>query len=70
MQDNFAIYPSLKNMPVIITGGASGIGEQITRAFVSQGSKVGFVDFNEDDEWVPEDEVEEELKESERPSNR
>tara|TARA_A100001011_G_scaffold209577_1_gene217788 strand:- start:217 stop:975 length:759 start_codon:yes stop_codon:yes gene_type:complete len=48
MQDNFAIYPSLKNMPVIITGGASGIGEQITRAFVAQGSKVGFIDSNED----------------------
>ena len=48
MQDNFAIYPSLRNMPVIITGGASGIGEQIVRAFVSQGSKVGFIDSDED----------------------
>ncbi len=46
MQDNFAIYPSLKNMSVIITGGASGIGEQITRSFVRQGSKVGLIDFD------------------------
>ena len=48
MQDNFAIYPSLKDMPVIVTGGASGIGEQITRAFVAQGSKVGFIDFDKE----------------------
>lgn len=40
----FAIYPSLKGMPVIISGGASGIGEGIVRAFAEQGSKVGFVD--------------------------
>jgi len=40
----FAIYPSLKDMPVVISGGASGIGEAIVRAFAEQGSKVGFVD--------------------------
>jgi NAD(P)-dependent dehydrogenase (short-subunit alcohol dehydrogenase family) len=27
MTDAFAIYPSLKGMPVVISGGASGIGE-------------------------------------------
>jgi NAD(P)-dependent dehydrogenase (short-subunit alcohol dehydrogenase family) len=43
---DFAIYPSLKGMPVIISGGASGIGEGIVRAFAAQGSKVGFVDIN------------------------
>ena len=48
MQDNFAIYPSLKHMSVIITGGASGIGEQITRSFVRQGSKVGLIDYDRD----------------------
>jgi len=42
----FAIYPSLKGMPVVISGGASGIGEGIVRAFAAQGSKVGFVDLN------------------------
>lgn len=41
---NFANYPSLKGMPVIISGGASGIGEAIVRNFAAQGAKVGFVD--------------------------
>lgn len=40
----YATYPSLKGMPVIVSGGASGIGEGIVRAFAAQGSKVGFVD--------------------------
>jgi NAD(P)-dependent dehydrogenase (short-subunit alcohol dehydrogenase family) len=42
--DQFAIYPSLAGMPVVISGGASGIGEGIVRHFAVQGSKVGFVD--------------------------
>ncbi|MDC9823491.1 SDR family NAD(P)-dependent oxidoreductase [Devosia sp. ZB163] len=41
---DYASYPSLNGMPVIISGGASGIGEGIVRAFAAQGSKVGFVD--------------------------
>lgn len=40
----FARYPSLEGMPVVISGGASGIGEEIVRQFAAQGSKVGFVD--------------------------
>lgn len=44
MSDAFAIYPSLRDMPVVISGGASGIGEGLVRAFAAQGSKVGFVD--------------------------
>ena len=48
MPSNFAIYPSLKGMPVIISGGASGIGEGIVRDFAAQGSKVGFVDIATD----------------------
>ena len=43
---SFAIYPSLKDRVVFVTGGASGIGAEIVRAFVGQGSKVGFVDFD------------------------
>jgi NAD(P)-dependent dehydrogenase (short-subunit alcohol dehydrogenase family) len=31
-------------MPVVVSGGASGIGETIVREFAAQGSKVGFVD--------------------------
>ncbi len=42
----FATYPSLKNAVVYVTGGASGIGEQIVRAFAEQGSYVGFVDLD------------------------
>ena len=42
----FASYPSLDGATVYVTGGASGIGEQIVRAFASQQSRVGFVDFD------------------------
>jgi NAD(P)-dependent dehydrogenase (short-subunit alcohol dehydrogenase family) len=44
----FALYPSLKETSVIVTGGASGIGAEIVRAFAGQGSRVGFVDFDGD----------------------
>ena len=43
---SFATYPSLNGAVVFITGGASGIGEQIVRAFAAQGSKIGFVDID------------------------
>jgi NAD(P)-dependent dehydrogenase (short-subunit alcohol dehydrogenase family) len=42
----FATYPSLKDARVLVTGGASGIGAAIVRAFAEQGSRVGFVDFD------------------------
>ena len=47
-REQFAFYPSLKSMPVIVSGGASGIGEEIVRAFAAQDSKVGFVDIAAD----------------------
>lgn len=43
----YAIYPSLKNRSVYITGGATGIGAAMVEAFAEQGSKVGFVDMQE-----------------------
>jgi NAD(P)-dependent dehydrogenase (short-subunit alcohol dehydrogenase family) len=43
---SFATYPSLNGTVVFITGGASGIGEQIVRAFADQGSRIGFVDID------------------------
>jgi NAD(P)-dependent dehydrogenase (short-subunit alcohol dehydrogenase family) len=43
---SFATYPSLQQKSVLITGGASGIGAEIVRAFAEQKSKVGFVDFD------------------------
>ncbi|MDR6263119.1 MULTISPECIES: SDR family oxidoreductase [Rhodobacterales] len=43
----FALYPSLKDKTVLITGGASGIGEQMVEAFAGQGAKVAFLDKDE-----------------------
>ena len=37
-------YPSLKNKTVFITGGATGIGAAMVKAFSEQGAKVAFVD--------------------------
>ena len=47
MSSPFAIYPSLKNKVVFVTGGASGIGEDIVRAFTTNEAKVAFVDVME-----------------------
>jgi NAD(P)-dependent dehydrogenase (short-subunit alcohol dehydrogenase family) len=43
---SFAVYPSLKEAVVFITGGASGIGAEIVRTFGAQGSRVGFIDID------------------------
>ena len=40
----FARYPGLRDRPVFISGGATGIGEAIVRAYAAEGAKVGFVD--------------------------
>ncbi len=45
---SFATYPSLKDVVVFITGGASGIGADMVKAFTAQGSRVGFVDIDRD----------------------
>lgn len=42
-----ARYPSLRDVPVFVTGGATGIGADIVRAFAAQGARVGFVDIDE-----------------------
>ncbi len=41
---SFATYPSLAGRVVLVTGGASGIGADIVRAFAGQGSKIAFLD--------------------------
>ncbi|WP_299614293.1 SDR family NAD(P)-dependent oxidoreductase [uncultured Tateyamaria sp.] len=41
---SFARYPSLKDAPVLITGGASGIGRLTVEAFADQGARVAFLD--------------------------
>src|SRR4051794_31853913 len=43
---SFASYPSLDGAVVFITGGASGIGEEIVRAFAAQNAPIGFVDID------------------------
>ena len=40
----FASYPSLRDRVVLITGGASGIGEDLVRGFAAQGARVAFLD--------------------------
>jgi D-xylose 1-dehydrogenase len=42
-----ASYPSLAGKGVYVTGGATGIGAELVRAFSRQGAKVAFVDLNE-----------------------
>lgn len=41
-----AIYPDLTDQVVIVTGGAGGIGEAISKAFHAQGCKVGVLDID------------------------
>ncbi|MGA8340538.1 MAG: SDR family NAD(P)-dependent oxidoreductase [Candidatus Sulfotelmatobacter sp.] len=40
----FASYPSLRSRVIIVTGGASGIGEAIVEAFAMQNAQVAFLD--------------------------
>ncbi|TIQ00367.1 MAG: SDR family oxidoreductase [Mesorhizobium sp.] len=40
----FATYPSLTDRVVLISGGASGIGADMVRAFVANGARVCFLD--------------------------
>lgn len=47
MPPRFANFPSLEGTPVLVTGGASGIGAEIVKAFAAQKSKVGFIDLDE-----------------------
>ncbi|PSJ60827.1 SDR family NAD(P)-dependent oxidoreductase [Pseudaminobacter soli (ex Li et al. 2025)] len=46
--ENGAIYPSLKDRSVFITGGGRGIGESLVEHFCAQGSHVAFVDIAEE----------------------
>lgn len=43
-----ARYPSLQGASVLITGGATGIGAAFVRLFAGQGSRVGFLDIDDE----------------------
>lgn len=44
---SLAIYPSLADKTVLVTGGASGIGASIVEAFAKQGARTVFLDISE-----------------------
>ncbi len=44
----FAVYPSLRDRVVLVTGGASGIGAEEVTQFARQGAKVAFLDVADD----------------------
>lgn len=48
MSKQFATYPSLTDRVVLISGGASGIGADMVRAFVANGARVSFLDVQDE----------------------
>lgn len=44
---SYTRYESLRDRVVLITGGASGIGEEFVRAFADNGAKVAFLDIDD-----------------------
>jgi NAD(P)-dependent dehydrogenase (short-subunit alcohol dehydrogenase family) len=52
-----AVYPSLAERTVVITGGGSGIGAELVRSFARQHSRVFFLDIAEDSSRALEEEL-------------
>jgi NAD(P)-dependent dehydrogenase (short-subunit alcohol dehydrogenase family) len=48
MHEGDAVYPSLKDRAVLITGGATGIGAAHVGHFAVQGARVAFIDIQEE----------------------
>jgi NAD(P)-dependent dehydrogenase (short-subunit alcohol dehydrogenase family) len=44
----YGVYPSLRGRVVVVSGGASGIGEAVVEAFAVQGARVAFLDILDD----------------------
>ncbi len=53
----FATYPSLADRVTFISGGASGIGADIVRAFARNKARVAFVDLQEEAGWALQREI-------------
>jgi NAD(P)-dependent dehydrogenase (short-subunit alcohol dehydrogenase family) len=47
VNERFAVYPSLRDQLVLITGGATGIGASLVTYFASQNSQVAFLDIDQ-----------------------
>ena len=45
---HYAVYPSLRDCVVVITGGASGIGAAMVEAFAANGARVAFLDLQQE----------------------
>ena len=43
----YALYPSLQDRTVLVSGGATGLGAEFVQQFSAQGSRVAFVDIDE-----------------------
>jgi NAD(P)-dependent dehydrogenase (short-subunit alcohol dehydrogenase family) len=48
MATEFGSYPNLRGRVVVVTGGASGIGERIVEQFAQQGANVAFLDIQKE----------------------
>jgi NAD(P)-dependent dehydrogenase (short-subunit alcohol dehydrogenase family) len=48
MSSGYTTYASLADKVVLISGGASGIGEEFVRAFANNGARVAFLDLQDD----------------------
>ena len=48
---NEAIFPELRGKSVVVTGGGSGIGAALTKAFLNQGAKVAFLQRSDGQEF-------------------
>ena len=46
--DNFASYPSIRDRVVVVTGGATGIGQAIVEAFAIQNAQVVFLEIQDE----------------------